>query len=318
MFLSCGDALFDMFEKSEGGDPASVALEGRVGGSTLNVALGLSRLGHASAFFSKMSGDLFGRRIRAFMKAEGIDERFLIPTNRATTLAIVSLTPEGTPNYDFYIEGTADRSVEVADVPEHFPDELDAIHISSYSTVSEPTASALLHLIGQESGRRFISYDPNIRASVEPDLDIWRDRVARTLPKATLIKASEEDLQQIYPGRSLDSVLSDWIASGPALAVITRGENGALATTSGGHVVQVPGLPVTVVDTVGAGDTFQAATLARLKEDGNLSRAAVDAMSVGDVEAVIGFAIRAAAITCSRRGADLPRRADLGLGPLAA
>ena len=100
MFLSCGDALFDLFEVQDGRGPASVALEGRVGGSPLNVALGLARLGHPSAFFTKVSGDLFGRRIRAFMQDEGIDQRFLVPTTRGTTLAVVSLTPEGTPHYD--------------------------------------------------------------------------------------------------------------------------------------------------------------------------------------------------------------------------
>lgn len=317
MFLCCGDALFDLFEVQDGRGPASVALEGRVGGSPLNVALGLARLGHPSAFFTKVSGDLFGRRIRAFMQDEGIDQRFLVPTTRGTTLAVVSLTPEGTPHYDFHIEGTADRSIDVADVPEHFPDDLSAIHIASYSTVTEPTASALLHLIGQESGRRFISYDPNIRATIEPDLDLWRERMARILPKATLVKASEEDLQQIHPGRSLDSILSDWMSAGPAIALVTRGENGAIAATAGGHEVQLPGVTVTVIDTVGAGDTFQAAALASLSEHGRLSRDGVMAMSPGELEELVGFAIRAAAITCGRRGADLPRRADLGLQPLA-
>ncbi|RZI55157.1 MAG: hypothetical protein EOP94_05370 [Zymomonas sp.] len=110
-----------------------------------------------------------------------------------------------------------------------------AIHIAgSYSTVSEPTASALSKLVAQEKDRRFISYDPNIRASVVPDLDQWRGKVAELGPSAALIKASDEDLSQLYPGQSLENVMSDWVSAGASLAVITRGEKGAIALSSKG------------------------------------------------------------------------------------
>lgn len=312
MFLSCGDALFDVFAEP-GEDVSQIRLGARVGGSPLNVALGLARLGHHAAYFTKMSDDLFGGQLRAFMRRERIDERFLVPTTRNTTLAIVSLSPEGTARYSFYIDGTADRSIETSDVPASFPPELEAIHIASYSTVTEPTAGALAALVRRETDRRFISYDPNIRASIEPDLDVWRAKVAELAACATLIKASEEDLEQLYPGRGAEAVLADWVGAGAALAVITRGENGAVALAASGAAASVPGVAVDVVDTVGAGDTFQAAMLAKLKEDGALTRPALEAAARPMLEALLGFAIRAAAITCSRRGADLPTRADLGL-----
>lgn len=312
MFLSCGDCLFDLFAGAEP-DPARIQLSGVVGGSPLNVALGLARLGHHAAFFTKVSNDLFGTRIRAFMDREGIDTQFLVPTTRNTTLAMVSLSAEGVANYAFYIEGTADRSLEAAEVPPLFPDELAAIHVASYSTVTEPTAGALDRLVRQESGRRFISYDPNVRASIEPDLDVWRQTVARLVPMAALVKASEEDLALLYPGRTVESILADWTAAGAALAVVTRGENGAVALSATGIAASRPGLAVDVVDTVGAGDTFQAALLARLQEDGMLSRGALLSADREALEQLLGFAVRAAAVTCSRRGADLPRRADLGL-----
>ena len=105
MFLSCGDALFDVFAEP-GEDVSQIRLGARVGGSPLNVALGLARLGHHAAYFTKMSDDLFGGQLRAFMRRERIDERFLVPTTRNTTLAIVSLSPEGTARYSFYIDGT--------------------------------------------------------------------------------------------------------------------------------------------------------------------------------------------------------------------
>lgn len=317
MFLSCGDALFDLFAGGDDADIASIALSGRVGGSPLNVALGLARLGHKAGFFTKISGDPFGRRIRGFMEREGIDTRFLIDTDRNTTLAMVSLSGAGTPQYNFYIDGTADRSIEPSEVPAEFPAELAAIHLASYSTVTEPTASALAKLVAQEHGRRFISYDPNIRASIEPDLDIWRSRIGATIPFASLVKASEEDLDQVQPGRAVETVLADWIGAGASLAVVTLGENGALALTSGGVSVRVPGQAIAVADTVGAGDTFQASLLAKLYEDGRLSASNVAALDETALTELLQFAVRAAAITCSRRGADLPRRADLGLPPLA-
>ncbi|KQT45236.1 carbohydrate kinase [Aureimonas sp. Leaf454] len=318
MFLSCGDALFDVFAEPSP-DVSQIALNARVGGSALNVALGLARLGHPSAFFTKMSGDLYGRRIRAYMQREAIDQRFLIETTRNTTLAMVSLSESGSAEYSFYIEGTADRSIEASEVPASFPQALQAIHIGgSYSTVSEPTASSLAALIAQEKAQRFVSYDPNIRASIQPDLDVWRDRVAATVPEVAMVKASEEDLEQLYPGRTSDAVLSDWMDKGIALGIVTRGEHGALAYAASGIQSSVDGVAVDVVDTVGAGDTFQAALLSQLQEKRALTRLAIGDLDREALDALIGFAIRAAAITCSRRGADLPRRGDLGLAPLAA
>ena len=314
MFLSCGDSLFDLFVGADEAGVSSIALNGRIGGSAFNVALGLARLGQPSAFFTKLSDDAFGERIGAFMERENIDRRFLVSTTRNTTLAIVSLSPAGTPRYKFFIEGAADRSVEPGDLPAAFPDAVRAIHVGgSYSSVMEPTASTLRGLVAREGSRRFISYDPNIRASVQPDLDRWRAAVAAFAPAATVVKASEEDLDLLYPGRSAEAVLADWIAGGAALAVITRGEHGAMALGRSGAAVSVPGVAITVADTVGAGDTFQAALLTKLAEDGALSREGLAALDGRGIEDLLRFAVRAAAITCSRRGADLPRRAELDL-----
>lgn len=315
MFLSCGDCLFDLFAHKEE-DVATIGLSGRIGGSPLNVALGLARLGHRSAYFTKMSGDLFGERIRAFMERERIDQRFLIPTDRQTTLAMVSLGPDGSASYAFYIEGTADRSIEPEEVPQSLPAEVEVVHVASYSTVTEPTASALSRLVRQEAPNRFVSYDPNIRASIEPDLDIWRAKVAELVPLAGLVKASEEDIAQLYPGRAVDSVVAEWVSAGAEIAVVTLGEHGAIAATSRGETAKVAGRAVTVIDTVGAGDTFQAALLAGLKERGALSRSAIAGFARSDIEDLLDFAVTAAAVTCTRKGADLPRRADLGLAPL--
>ncbi len=317
MFLCCGDSLFDVFAET-GEDVSRIDLQARIGGSALNAALGLARLGHSVAFFGKISNDLYGRQLRAFMEAESIDQSFLIPTGRNTTLAMVSLSAAGVPQYSFYTEGTADRSVVPDEVPEVLAPEVSAIHIGgSYTTVSEPTSLALSKLVAQEKDRLFISYDPNIRASIVPDLDVWRVKVAEFVACAALVKASDEDLAQLYPNREIADVLGEWVSLGASLAVCTRGEKGAMALAASGTAVSVDGVRVEVVDTVGAGDTFFAAMLSKLAEDGQMSREALARLDRGDLEALIGFAVRAAAVTCGRRGADLPRRADLGLAPLA-
>ncbi|MEN3791658.1 carbohydrate kinase [Fulvimarina sp. MAC3] len=315
MYLSCGDALFDLFGAKESEDIAAIDLSGRVGGSPLNVALGIARLGHSAGFFTKISSDVFGKRLAGFMDQEKIDRRYSIPTDRHTTLAIVSLDVTGTAVYDFYIEGTADRSIEPTELPENL-DDVVGIHLASYATVTEPTASALSTLAERESTTKFISYDPNIRLSIEPDVEVWREKVRQLVPHATLVKASEEDLEMLYPGRSIEDVQADWLTMGPELVVITLGGKGAKAASRSGLQSFEESQRITVVDTVGAGDTFQAGLIVWLMENDRLSREGLAGCSEGELHAMLSFAMKAAAVTCSRQGADLPRRSDLGLAPL--
>ena len=314
MYLSCGDALFDLFGGKEGGDVAAIDLSGRVGGSPLNVALGIARLGHSAGFFTKISNDVFGKRLAGFMDQEKIDRRYSIPTDRHTTLAIVSLNEGGTAVYDFYIDGTADRSIEPSELPENL-DDVVGLHLASYATVTEPTASALSALAERESAAKFVSYDPNIRLSIEPDVDIWREKVRQLVPHATMVKASEEDLEMLYPGRSIEDVQADWLAMGPELVIITLGGKGAIAASRSGLKVFEDSQRITVVDTVGAGDTFQAGLIVWAMEHDKLSREGLAGLSEKDLHAMLSFAMKAAAVTCSRQGADLPRRSDLGLPP---
>ncbi len=311
MFLSCGDALFDLF--AGGSDnPAVIQLDGRVGGAPMNVAIGLSRLGQRVGFFSKVSRDIFGEKIMAHLANEGVDTRLIVRTDQLSTLAIVSLDAAGAARYSFYIENTADRSINAVELPTALPSEIKVIHIGgSYSTAIEPSASSFVGLVERERGRRLISYDPNIRDSVAPDLDLWRARVAKLASMAHLIKASEEDLAKLYPGRSAEDAAGDWIAGGANLALVTLGGEGALGFTANGVSARVPGVKVKVIDTVGAGDTFQAATLDWLAREGRLSPDALASLTSQELPAMLTYAAKAAAITCSRRGADLPRAAEL-------
>jgi fructokinase len=310
MILTCGDALFDVFANSSS-STSSIALDARVGGSPLNVAVALSRLGQSTAFLAKVSNDPFGRRLLAYLESEGVDTGLVVRTSAPTTLAIVALDEKGVPTYSFYTSGTADRSLEAAELPARLPDAVRVVHIGSYTTALEPTASSLEALVTRERGRRFISYDPNIRPSIVPDPELWRRRVAALTAQAHLVKASIEDIQFLYPGAEVDRVLADWLERGAGIAVATMGEVGARAMTRQGVAARVSSRTVKVIDTVGAGDTFQAALLTWLAEHGRLSADGLATLSADDLNALLTFAARAAAITCSRRGADMPRRGEL-------
>lgn len=310
MILTCGDALFDVFA-NPGASSSSIALDARVGGSPLNVAVALSRLGQTTAFLSKVSTDPFGRRLMSFLEAEGIDTDLIVRTSAPTTLAIVALDDKGVPTYSFYTNGTADRSLEVRELPARLPDAIRVVHIGSYSTALEPTASSLEALVARERSRRFISYDPNIRPSIVPDPELWRRRVAALTTHAHLVKASVEDIQFLYPSASVDAALADWLARGVGIAIATMGEVGSMAVTRHGIAARVSARTVKVIDTVGAGDTFQAALLTWLAEHGRLSPDGLATLGADDLNALLTFASRAAAITCSRRGADMPRRSEL-------
>ncbi len=310
MILTCGDALFDVFATS-GSSVSSIALDARVGGSPLNVAVALSRLGQSTAFLSKVSNDHFGRKLIGYLESEKIDVDLIVRTGAPSTLAIVALDDKGVPTYSFYTNGTADRSLELADLPARLPDAVRVVHTGSYSTALEPTGSTLEALVTRERPRRFISFDPNIRPSIVPDPELWRRRVAALTAQAHLVKASVEDIQFLYPGAPVESVLKDWLARGAGIAVATMGEVGAMVVTRQGVAARVRARSVKVIDTVGAGDTFQAALLTWLGENGRRSPDGLASPSADDLNALLTFAARAAAITCSRRGADMPRRSEL-------
>jgi fructokinase len=310
MFLACGSALFDCFATATD-SPATIRLEGRAGGSPLNIAIGLARLGRRVGFFTKNSVDIFGRRIMAYLQQEGVDTSLIVPTDRNSTLAMVELDAAGSARYVFYTEGTADRSLALNELPAQLPAEIRAVHIGCYTTATEPSASSLVALAKRERDRRFISYDPNVRLSIEPDTNVWRSRVATMAGTAHLLKMSAEDAQQLYPDQSLENLAQDWVARGARLVIVTRGGEGAVAFTGRGCSAAVPGVHVNVVDTVGAGDTFQAATLAWLERRDALGGAEAAALDSDGLRAMLSFGAHAAAITCSRRGADLPRLSEL-------
>jgi len=307
MFLVCGEALMDVF--ASGDTPTGVALDARVGGSPFNVAVGLARLAQPVSFFSGVSRGFLGERLMRTLAEEGVGTASVQRSDAPITLSLVGLDAQGVPSYSFYGEGAADR-VLGADALALVPPGITALQLGSYATVVEPVASTQRALVEREHHRVFVAYDPNIRLNVEPDLAPWRAMVDWMQPRTRMLKVSDEDLGLLYPGRSLDDFAAGALAAGTSLVVVTRGAKGAIGWTKSVRVEAQP-VAVKVVDTVGAGDTFQAALLTWLAEQGKLNGAAAAALTEAELGAALAFASRAAAITCSRRGADLPRRGEL-------
>ena len=272
MIVVSGEALMDVFAAGE--TPTGVQLDARIGGSPLNVAIGLARLAQPVAFFGAVSRGFLGDRLMKAIEGEGVVTTCTPRLDAPTTLSLVGLDAAGVPSYAFMGQGAADRLLPLsalASVPQ-----AKAYNFGSYAMVVEPVAATQRALVEREWQRSVIAYDPNIRLNVEPDIQRWRDTLQWMLPRTALLKVSDEDLGLLYPGRSAAELARDWLAAGVSLVVVTRGAEGALAWTAQHHVAAPP-VRVAVVDTVGAGDTFQAALLTALAERGQLTRAALAA-----------------------------------------
>ncbi|WP_339498750.1 carbohydrate kinase [Pseudomonas silesiensis] len=311
MYLVCGEALFDFFSENDAGAKVStVNYRAIAGGSPFNVAIGLRRLGIDVALLAGLSTDYLGRRLRQALQEEGVRLDYLQDFDAPTTLAMVAVGANGSPHYSFRGEGCADRQL----LPKHLP-ELDAgvrgLHIGSFSLVVQPIADTLLALVRRESGKRLISLDPNVRLNPEPDIERWRERISTLVEHADLIKVSDEDLNLLYPGRDPQNVIADWLEYRCQLVFLTRGGQGATVFSRRHGTWSVPASAVVTVDTVGAGDTFQAALIAWLTEHRSDSVEGLQRLSREQIDAMLGFAVSAAALTCGKTGPDLPFRHQL-------
>lgn len=313
MILVCGEALIDLFVETGrpspelGGLPALAV----AGGSPFNLAIGLSRLGAGSGFLGGLSSDAFGRMLADRLAAEGVDLAFAKESARPTPLAIVSTGPGGHPAYTFHAEACAHADLAAADLPAALPDTVRAIAMGSFSLVAEPVGTAYAALAAREARRRVISLDPNLRLGLIPDLDHWHARFGDLVRCADIIKLSDEDLRAAYGAQAHEGAIAQgWLEAGVGLVVVTAGPDGARAYHGGGTLT-VPGRKVAVIDTVGAGDTFHAALLARLDRDGRLSRDALLGLDADVLRDILSEAVAAASLTCTRLGADLPTLDDL-------
>ncbi|WP_075220218.1 carbohydrate kinase family protein [Acuticoccus yangtzensis] len=317
--LVCGEMLYDVFADRRTGvsedRPAGggFSLDARIGGSALNVAAGLARLGVPVAQLTGVSTDVFGAQLTAFLEAEGVETRYLKRTAAPTTLAMVMPGPDGSAAYTFYGEGAADRQVELADLPSLGG--VDALVFGCFSLLTRPTGDSFLELARRAkaaSPAPVVVLDPNVRLAVEPDPAVWRRRIGEFAAFADLVKLSREDLETVYADAP-EAQPAAWLRDGATAVIVTDGPRGARWWSAAG-TVDVSAPKVSVVDTVGAGDSFLAALMAGLAERGMLTAAGLSSLAAAEARDVLAFAVKAAALTCTRRGADLPRRADLATG----
>ncbi|MFE7650792.1 carbohydrate kinase family protein [Streptomyces phaeoluteigriseus] len=301
MIVVAGEALIDLVPQGSG---ALAALQPALGGGPYNTAVALGRLGSPTAFCSRISYDAFGEALLDRLRDSGVDVTAVQRGPEPTTLAVATLDGNGSAAYSFHVEGTADR---LFTAPAGLPAGTRAVSFGTCSLVLEPGASAYEELMRTAAGQGvFTALDPNIRPGLIPDADAYRARFRSWLPSVSLLKLSEEDALW------LGGTPRDWLAAGPAAVVITHGGDGLTAFTQDGSVYPVPGEKVDVVDTIGAGDTVNAALLHALSVQDALSPAAVADLGHGGWNRLLRFAARAAAVTCSRAGAEPPYATELG------
>jgi fructokinase len=309
MLLSCGDALIDFLPvKSADGRDAAAPV---VGGSCLNIAVGMARLGAPAGFVGGISTDLFGRMIADHASASGVDLRYATRGDHQTTLAFVRHVA-GEPQYAFYDEATASRHWRYQHGSIPF-DEIEAIHVGSTTLTNESGAAEALAMVEDARASVTIAFDPNCRPNLVRDRSRYVDQMDAFAARADIVRMSDVDFEFLYGGSDYAGKATSLLGAGTSLVVITRGTKGAEAWHSQVGLVDVTAPAVHVVDTVGAGDSFQAALLFALRAIGRIERVRLAQATSGELARALSFAAACAAITCGRAGADPPRQSDVGV-----
>lgn len=316
MIVVCGEALVDLVPDPSTAEGDLGPLHPRLGGGPYNVAIALGRLGVPANFLTRLSTDQFGDKLLDRLRESHVDTGAVQRGPEPTTLAVVGLGDDGSARYSFHTAETAGRFVTD---PGPLPAETTAVSFGTLSLVLEPGATAYESILMREARRgRFVALDPNIRADLIDDAEAYRKRFASWLPGVSLLKLSVEDAGWLAGGEAaaaddddLLDVLRQWQQAGPAGVVLTRGSEGLAALTGAGELVRVPGVDAQIADTIGAGDTVQAALLAWLHHHGALSAEAVRGLDRDGWESALRFAASAAAVTVSRPGAEPPYAGEL-------
>ena len=296
MILCCGEALIDMVP--EGG-----LFRPRPGGAVYNSAVALGRLGASTGFLWPISRDPFGALLLGPLTGAGVATDLCPRVDRPTALAFVTFEADEA-RYSFYDEGTAGRLFAPADLP-LLPTAVQALLIGGVSLVNDPCGAAVEALVGRNSTRLPVFLDPNIRPFFITDASAHRARLKRLMQQAAIVKLSSDDLAWLWPGRPADDCAGEVLTLGPRLVLTTAGADGARAYHASGEIA-VPASAAQVIDTIGAGDTFNAGFLAALVGAGALSHAGLATLDEGVLRQAMKRGVDAAAICVSRAGADPP------------
>ena len=293
----CGEALIDKI--TTGGQLREIP-----GGGPANTAHALARLAVASEFIGGLSSDSYGQMMREQFTAAGVGLRFTPTHELPTCTANVTIAADGSASYQFVIDGTATFAYAEANLPEVEQEAVEAIYFGTLATIVEPGASVLFEWMKKAVGKVPIIFDPNIRPTVLGDRERYQSAVARFLQISDVVKASTDDIGWLYPEMNEFEVAKSWLEHGVKLVVITRGENGLVGITAE-HIIEVPGIKVDVVDTVGAGDTVGAIIAEGIVHHG------LERVLTSELSHILHRAVQASAITCSRQGAQPPYKKEL-------
>lgn len=302
MIVIGGEALVDLVEDDESLRPVA-------GGGPFNTAIAFGRLDVPVGFLGAISRDAYGQMLAEQLVDAGVDTSLVRRSDAPTPRALVDRRRDGKNEYTFDLAGTSLVDLTPEQLPV-LPDDAWAIHIGTLALAIDPPAAAYEALVDREAKRRRIILDPNVRPAVFGDVDTYRRRFEQLAQLADVVKLSEDDAAWIYPGLRFDEVIELLLGFGPRVVAVTRGKNGAVAA-SGDAFVDVAGVPVAVVDTIGAGDTFGAAFIAALVGEAAFGPRSSRPVEEPALEHAVAYAVAASAITCTRTGAVPPTRAEI-------
>ena len=305
---SLGDSLIDFLPIQEQEQTTGFHLA--PGGSMLNVAVGLARLGAPVAYAGKVANDFFGVRLWEYMRGEGIDERFVARMEGHTTLAFTAML-HGEPSFTFYGDGTADTLLAIDELPEEFFSETAILHTGSTSLLRGTIPGTIHAAMERLRGRALISLDPNIRPSLVRDRHAFHTLFDHLAALTDVLKLSTVDLAWLYPDEAEASAVRRLLDAGPEVVLVTHGHEGVFLSARSGIRLRCPTFPVKVVDTVGAGDAFSAGLLASLFEHDITSRAALAQCTEDMLALLLLRATAVAALNCTRPGANPPTHAEV-------
>lgn len=302
MLISCGDALID-FVPTKSGEGREAVMPA-VGGSCLNVAIGMARLGAPTGFVGGISTDMFGRMIADHAAASNVELSLATRSDHQTTLAFVRIVAAES-HYAFYDAETATRNWTFPRGTVPF-DNVEAVHVGSTTLVNDQGAAETKALIADARASSTISFDPNCRPNLVKDKPAYLARMTEFAGTADLVKMSDVDFAYLFGEEPYQQRASALLGQGTSLVVITRGNNGAIAWHAKAGEIEVEAPKVEVADTIGAGDSFQAALLFALHKQGRLARPQLKDTSTEELRRALSFAANCAGLTCTRPGADPP------------
>ncbi|MBT4999941.1 MAG: carbohydrate kinase [Tateyamaria sp.] len=300
MIICCGEALIDMISEPDG-----ATFVPHVGGAVLNTAVALGRLGVPTGLITGLSSDPFGLMIKTALAASRVSTAHAVHNDRNTTLAFVHLE-NGQATYSFYDDNTATRKITTADL-KTLPDDTEAIFFGGISLCNPPVADTLVEMALAQPADKLVMIDPNIRPNFITDKTVYSSRLKSLLVRADIVKLSDDDINWLIEGNaSLVEKGHAVLAMGPKLLLLTQGSSGATALIKGRKPVHVAATKVEIIDTVGAGDTFNAACLATLRAEDALAPSVLETLSYEKLTKMLTTANRTAAVTVSRTGANPP------------